>query len=187
MQDFVYHITNVRSSISTFNKMNEGFDYFKYTLYEKHYHVALTISFILKTLDWQLQPNLNIIKPKRTKMEWAAEERKTENARANELRELRKRYKSQPLPEQIWIELLCIAYILCILILSIVINTRKLVRYIIILWFGIFIHKCIIKSEIADDYLCYLVLLNMLIYLIFKIALQINYTLYSCFHTCWYT
>ena len=34
-------------------------------------------------------------------MEWAAEERTTQNAGAKELRELRKRYKSQPLQEQI--------------------------------------------------------------------------------------
>ena len=127
------------------------------------------------------------MKPKKTNNEWTTEENTKEHARAKELRELRNWSQSQPLQAHIWFELFSIAYIVCILILIIVIYTRKLVRYIIIFWFCIFIHKCINKPEIGDDYLCYLVLMNMLIYLIFKIALQINYTLYSCFHTCWYT
>ena len=48
-----------------------------------------------------MQPILNMIKPTKTKKDWAAEEITKINARAKELRELRKRSKSQPPQEQI--------------------------------------------------------------------------------------
>ena len=51
-----------------------------------------------KKID-KLQPILNMIKPTKTKKDWAAEEITKINARAKEFRELRKRSNSQ-LPQE---------------------------------------------------------------------------------------
>ena len=53
MQDIVYQIMNVQSLISTFNKMKDSI-LSDIPFYKKHYHVALKISLIFKTLYWQV-------------------------------------------------------------------------------------------------------------------------------------
>ena len=164
---------NVQTSKSTVNKMENSISS-NIPFNKKHYHLAMNIRCIWKK-HWidKLQPSLNMKKPSRTKQEWTVDHRAKIHARARELRELKKRANTLPPQETLWLELLCIWHTICILILIIVIYTRKLVRYIIIFWFFIIVFIFMSLSVIIAVRLIILILFFLL--LSFNIIFEVKY------------
>ena len=86
----------VRSSINTFNRMEDSI-IIKYTIFQETLYFIIEHQLNIKRY-WidKLRPSLNINKPKRTRKEWTSEHRAKTNARAKELRELKKIAESLP-------------------------------------------------------------------------------------------
>ena len=93
---------NERTNLNKYIQQKGGFDCFKYTILQETLSFSIEYQIDLKK-HWidKLQPSLNIIQPKKDKMEWTAEERAKKDARAEELRELKKRSQTLPLQAHI--------------------------------------------------------------------------------------
>ena len=162
---------NVQTSISTVNKMEDSISS-NIPFYKKHYHLAMNIRWIWKK-HWidKLQPSLNIIKLKKTKK--GMDSRIKSECKCKGWRVKRTQEASNNSTASSTNMINNIINMLHSMQTNsnhrhIRPQARKVHNHLLIVHLHSWIY---IKSEIVDDYMFYLVLVNMLIYLTLTIGI----------------